>query len=78
MDWPALRLSLWLGFGTVVILLPFALWLGRHLALRRFVGRGVLEAAVALRPDFPRMLVNLAAAQLANARADDAIATLEK
>ena len=37
-----------------------------------------MEAAVALRPDFPRMLVNLAAAQLANARADDAIATLEK
>ena len=35
-----------------------------------------MEAAVALRPDFPRMLVNLAAAQLANGRADDAIATL--
>ena len=37
-----------------------------------------MEGAVALRPDFPRMLVNLAAAQLANDRADDAIATLEK
>ena len=48
MDWPAFRLSLWLGLGTVAILLPLALWLGRHLALRRFVGRGVLEAAVAL------------------------------
>jgi molybdate transport system permease protein len=48
MDWPAFRLSLWLGFGTVVILLPFALWLGRFLALRRFRGRGLVEAAVAL------------------------------
>ena len=48
MDWPALRLSLWLGLSTVVILLPFALWLGRHLALQRFAGRGVIEAAVAL------------------------------
>ncbi len=35
-----------------------------------------MEAAVALRPDFPRMLVNLAAAQLGNERADEAIATL--
>jgi molybdate transport system permease protein len=48
MDWPAFRLSLWLGFGTVLILLPFALWLGRFLALRRFRGRGLVEAAVAL------------------------------
>ncbi|HUR58974.1 MAG TPA: hypothetical protein VM029_14770 [Opitutaceae bacterium] len=37
-----------------------------------------IEQAVALRPDFPRMLVNLAAAQLANDRADDALATLGK
>ncbi|MSU49177.1 MAG: hypothetical protein EXS37_08865 [Opitutus sp.] len=37
-----------------------------------------MEAAVALRPDFPRMLVNLAAAQLAADRPDDAIATLER
>lgn len=35
-----------------------------------------MEAAVALRPDFPRMLVNLAAAQLANQREDEALATL--
>lgn len=35
-----------------------------------------MEAAAALRPDFPRILVNLAAAQLANDRADDALATL--
>lgn len=37
-----------------------------------------MEAAVALRPDFPRMLVNLAAAQVANDKPDDAIATLER
>lgn len=37
-----------------------------------------MEAAVALRPDFPRMLVNLAAAQVANDRPDDAIATLRR
>lgn len=35
-----------------------------------------MEAAAALRPDFPRILVNLAAAQAANDRADEAIATL--
>lgn len=37
-----------------------------------------MEAAVALRPDFPRMLVNLAAAQVATDHPDDAIATLER
>jgi sugar lactone lactonase YvrE len=37
-----------------------------------------MDEAVALRPDFPRMLVNLAAAQLANDRADDALATLNR
>src|SRR4051812_31722640 len=37
-----------------------------------------MEAAVALRPDFPRMLVNLAAAQVAADRPDDALATLER
>jgi sugar lactone lactonase YvrE len=37
-----------------------------------------MEQAVALRPDFPRMLVNLAAAQVANEKPDEAIATLEK
>lgn len=35
-----------------------------------------MQEAVALRPDFPRMLVNLAAAQVANDRLDDAVATL--
>ena len=37
-----------------------------------------MEAAVELRSDLPRMLVNLAAAQAANERPDDAIATLER
>src|SRR4051794_37536358 len=37
-----------------------------------------MEQAVALRPDFPRMLVNLAAAQVANEKPEEAIATLEK
>lgn len=37
-----------------------------------------MEAAVALRPDFPQLLVNLAAAQVANERLDEAIATLER
>jgi len=37
-----------------------------------------MEDAVALRPDFPRLLVNLAAAQVANDKPDEAIATLER
>ena len=37
-----------------------------------------MEAAYALRPDFPRILVNLAAAQAANDRPEDAVATLGK
>ena len=37
-----------------------------------------MEAAAALRPDFPRILVNLAAAQLAAEKPEDAIATLER
>lgn len=37
-----------------------------------------MEAAVALRPDFPQLLMNLAAAQVANGKLDEAIATLER
>ena len=37
-----------------------------------------MEEAAALRPDFPRILVNLAAAQVANDRLDDAVATLKR
>ena len=47
-DWPAFRLSLWLGLGTVLVLLPPAIWLGRRLAFSRFTGRGLVEAVVAL------------------------------
>jgi hypothetical protein len=35
-----------------------------------------MEAAAELRPDFPRILVNLAAAQVANERPEEAVATL--
>ncbi len=37
-----------------------------------------MEEAVALRPDFPRMLVNLAAAQVVAEKPDEALATLGK
>src|SRR4051812_37621247 len=37
-----------------------------------------MEQAVALRPDFPRMLVNLAAAQVANNQPEEAVATLDR
>lgn len=37
-----------------------------------------MEAAVALRPDFPRILEGLAAAQLASGRAEDSLATLRR
>lgn len=37
-----------------------------------------MEAAAALRPDFPRILVNLAAAQVAADRLADAVATLDR
>ncbi len=47
MDWPALRVSLWLGVGTVLVLLPFAIWLGHFLAVRQFRGKAFVEALVA-------------------------------
>jgi molybdate transport system permease protein len=48
MDWTALFLSLRLGFWTVVVLLPLAIFAGRFLAYRDFRGKGVVEALVAL------------------------------
>lgn len=48
MDFQALAVSLRLGFATVLLLIPFAIWLGHRLASRRFRGRGVVEALVAL------------------------------
>ena len=44
MDWSALGVSLRLGIGTVVLLVPCALALGHVLAFRRFRGRFALEA----------------------------------
>jgi len=46
MDWTALGVSLRLGLGTVLVLLPFGLWLGHRLATRRFPGRLLVEALV--------------------------------
>ena len=46
MDWTALRVSLWLGLGTVAILLPVGVWIGRLLAVRDFRGKLLVEALV--------------------------------
>lgn len=48
MDWNALRLSLLLAVATLAVLLPLGVFLGRVLAWRRFPGRTLLEAALAL------------------------------
>ena len=46
MDWTAFSVSLWLGAGTVAILLPFGIWCGRLLAVRHFRGKLFVEALV--------------------------------
>jgi molybdate transport system permease protein len=48
MDWTALWLSLRLAFFTVLLLLPIGIVIGRWLAYRDFVGKGMAEALVAL------------------------------
>ena len=48
MDWTALGLSLQLGILTVLCLLPVGIAVGRVLAYRKFTGKGLVEAAVAL------------------------------
>ena len=48
MDWSALSISLQLGAFTVLILLPLGVLAGRWLAVARFRGKAVVEAAVAL------------------------------
>lgn len=48
MDWQALSVSIWLGIGTLVVLLPAGLAIGHLLATRRFAGRGAIEALVAV------------------------------
>ena len=46
MDWTALSVSLWLGAGTLAILLPCGVWFGRLLAVREFRGKLLVEALV--------------------------------
>jgi molybdate transport system permease protein len=46
MDWTALRVSVTLGVGTIALLLPLGLWLGRLLAVRDFRGKLLVEALV--------------------------------
>jgi molybdate transport system permease protein len=46
MDWTALQVSLWLGLGTIAVLLPFGIWLGRLLAIHEFRGKLLVEALV--------------------------------
>lgn len=48
MDWTALRLSVELAFGTLALLLPIGLPLGRWLATTSFAGRPWIEALVML------------------------------
>jgi molybdate transport system permease protein len=46
MDWTALAVSLRLAAGTVLLLVPFGIWLGRALAVRNFRGKLLVEALV--------------------------------
>jgi len=48
MDWTALGLSLQLGSVTVLLLIPAALFAGRALAYRRFHGKSLVEALLAV------------------------------
>ena len=48
MDTAALRVSLSLALATVGVLLPLGIWAGYALATRRFRGRAVVEALVAV------------------------------
>jgi molybdate transport system permease protein len=45
-DWSALHVSLWLGLGTIAILLPPGIWFGRLLAVHAFRGKLLVEALV--------------------------------
>jgi len=48
MDWTALWLSLQLGFITILLLIPAALFGARWLAYHRFTGKPLLEALLAV------------------------------
>ena len=53
MDWTALSVSLQLGFGTVAVLLPVGVWIGRALAIRDFRGKLLVEALLTVPPVLP-------------------------
>src|SRR5688500_14450818 len=53
MDWPALSLSLQLAACTMLLLFPVGIFIGRALAWRRFRGKAVLEAVLALPLELP-------------------------
>ena len=46
MDWSALQVSLRLAAGTIAILLPIGVWLGRWLGFHEFRGKLLVEALV--------------------------------
>ncbi|WP_110458725.1 molybdate ABC transporter permease subunit [Shewanella algidipiscicola] len=46
MDWQALGLSIKLSSVTVLILIPFAIWVGRLLAYHQFRGKSWVEALI--------------------------------
>jgi len=48
MDWLALKLSLKLALGTMLILLPLGIWAGRMLAWHKFRGKVLVESLLAL------------------------------
>jgi molybdate transport system permease protein len=48
MDWQALSVSIQLGLGTLVVLMPIGIAAGHVLATRQFRGRGLVEALVAV------------------------------
>jgi molybdate transport system permease protein len=48
MDWSALRVSLELGFWTLVVLLPAGILTGHFLATRQFRGKAIVESLVAV------------------------------
>lgn len=48
MDTQALQVSLQLAVGTVVVLVPLALWVGHALAVRTFRGKALVETLVAV------------------------------
>ncbi len=48
MDWRAFEISLALAFWTLAVLVPLSTLIARALAWRRFPGRGLVEALVAL------------------------------